>query len=323
MSKEFSNENWSLCIAPMLGITNEHHRFFMSLLSKRIRLYTEMIHVNAFINNTKLNNNLLNNMIIQNPVALQLGGSDSSMLYRAARMAENIGFNEINFNCGCPSEKVRKGLFGAILMNHKSIVADCLKSMMDAVNNIPITIKHRIGIGYHSSYEYLCDFVGNIYNIGCRIFIIHARNAILENMSPKENRKIPKLNYDFIFKLKKDFPDCTIIINGGLNNINEIISKLTLLDGVMIGRAVIKNPGIILNLSKIIWPNDHLLQDNEIILSIIEYINEKCYKNNSLKYISKSFIHLMNGRPGAKEWRRMISNISTYDDVSNLKKWIN
>ncbi|AWD32332.1 tRNA-dihydrouridine(20/20a) synthase [Candidatus Kinetoplastibacterium sorsogonicusi] len=316
-----NNKNkWQLCVAPMLGITDVHYRFFLRLLSKNTRLYTEMLHVNAVLNTNKIIKDF-DFCPSQHPVALQLGGNNASMMYKAAKIIEKIGFDEINLNCGCPSYKVQHGLFGAILMKHTSVITDCIKSMMDAVNYIPITIKHRIGLDHNYSYDYLCDFVGKIYDTGCRIFIVHARNAILDKMSPKENRKIPPLNYCFVYKLKRDFPNATIVLNGGLNNVEQSILELSKLDGIMLGRAVVNNPRIISNIAKYIWEEDKLKSDIEVIQIMTEYMKREYYKTYNIKPIAKVLSKFISGIPGSKIWRKNLTNCSSHDYMVALDSW--
>ena len=229
-------------VAPMMDWTDRHCRFFLRLLSKNALLYTEMVTTGALINGDA--ERFLRHDETEHPLALQLGGSTPADLAVWARMAQEAGYDEVNLNVGCPSDRVQNNMIGACLMAHPALVADCVKAMRDAVS-IPVTVKHRIGINGRDSYAQLCDFVGTVRDAGCTSFTVHARIAILEGLSPKENRDIPPLRYDVVAQVKKDFPDLEIILNGGIKTLEQCQEHLKVFDGVMLGREAYHNPYIL------------------------------------------------------------------------------
>ncbi|MEK9804443.1 MAG: tRNA dihydrouridine(20/20a) synthase DusA, partial [Curvibacter sp.] len=230
---------WRLSVAPMIDWTDRHCRYFHRLLSRHARLYTEMITTGALLHGDVARHLRFN--AEEHPVALQLGGSEPEDLARCAKLGQQWGYDEINLNCGCPSERVQRGAFGACLMAEPGLVAEGVKAMLDAVS-IPVTVKHRIGIDRVERYEFVRDFVGTVAEAGCSTFIVHARNAWLQGLSPKENREIPPLRYELVHRLKHDFPQLTLVINGGLNSDAQLDRELRLLDGAMIGREAYHNP---------------------------------------------------------------------------------
>ena len=230
---------WRFCIAPMMDWTDRHCRFFHRLLTRHARLYTEMVTTGALIHGDVARH--LDFNAGEHPVALQLGGSEPDDLARCARLAEKWGYDEVNLNCGCPSERVQRGAFGACLMAEPELVRDCVKAMVDVVA-IPVTVKHRIGIDKTDSYDFVRDFVGTVADGGAGVFMVHARSAWLKGLSPKENREIPPLRYDFAQRLKADFPDLTIVLNGGIADGVGIDAALTAVDGVMVGRHAYHEP---------------------------------------------------------------------------------
>ena len=223
----------------MMDWTDRHCRFFHRLLSHRAMLYTEMVTTGALVHGDVPRH--LDFSGEEHPVALQLGGSDTAELAHCAKLAQQWGYDEVNLNCGCPSERVQRGSFGACLMAEPQLVADCVKAMKDAVS-IPVTVKHRIGIDKVESYDFVRDFVGTIADVGCKVFIVHARNAWLQGLSPKENREVPPLRYELVHRLKREFPQLTIVLNGGLKDDDEIVQQLDHVDGVMIGRQAYHEP---------------------------------------------------------------------------------
>ena len=237
MSQE--SVQWRLSVAPMMDWTDRHCRYFHRLLSRRALLYTEMMTTGALIHGDVPRHLTFNPE--EHPVALQLGGSEPAELAHCARLGEQWGYDEINLNCGCPSERVQRGSFGACLMAEPQLVADCVKAMVDAVQ-IPVTVKHRIGIDRDERYEFVRDFVGAVSEAGCRVFLVHARNAWLKGLSPKENREVPPLRYLLVQRLKRDFPHLTIAVNGGITTTQQVIEQLETVDGVMIGRAAYHDP---------------------------------------------------------------------------------
>jgi tRNA-dihydrouridine synthase A len=235
--KEYSP--WRLSVAPMMDWTDRHCRFFHRLLTQRTRLYTEMVTTGALIHGDVKRHLQFNEQ--ENPLALQLGGSEPADLAQCAKLGEQWGYDEINLNCGCPSERVQRGSFGACLMNEPQLVRDCVKAMVDAVS-VPVTVKHRIGIDKAESYDFVRDFVGTVAEGGCSVFIVHARNAWLKGLSPKENREIPPLRYEIVHQLKRDFPQLTIVLNGGVTTTAQVHEQLQHIDGVMVGREAYHHP---------------------------------------------------------------------------------
>ena len=233
------SNRWRLSIAPMMDWTDRHCRYFHRLLSAKALLYTEMVTTGALIHGDVARH--LDYHTQEHPVALQLGGSEPQDLAHCAKLGEQWGYDEINLNCGCPSERVQRGAFGACLMAEPLLVADCVKAMVDSVS-LPVTVKHRIGIDKIDSYDFVRDFVGVVSLAGCSTFIVHARSAWLKGLSPKENREVPPLNYGMVYQLKKDFPDLTIAINGGITTHTQIAEQLQRLDGAMVGREAYHNP---------------------------------------------------------------------------------
>ena len=226
--------------APLLDVSDRHARYFWRLLSKQALLYTEMINMGAIVRGAAQSHLRYNPE--EHPVALQLGGSDPAMLAQSARMGEQWGYDEINLNCGCPSDRVQRGAFGACLMQTPALVADCVKAMRDAVQHTPITVKHRIGIDRIERYDFVRDFIGTVADAGCQHFIVHARNAWLQGLSPKENRDIPPLRYEIAYQLKRDFPHLHITLNGGIATAEHIHTHWQHVDAVMIGREAWHNP---------------------------------------------------------------------------------
>src|SRR6188472_1716204 len=233
------DSQWRFCVAPMMDWTDRHCRYFLRLISRHARLYTEMITAPALAHGDVPRH--LDFDPAEHPLALQLGGSDPAKLAHAARLGERWGYDEINLNCGCPSERVQTGSFGACLMADPALVADCVRAMRDAVS-LPVTVKHRIGLDANEDYGFVRDFVGTVAQAGCEVFIVHARNAVLKGLSPKENREVPRLRYDVVHRLKREFPLLTIVLNGGLDDWRAIDAELALVDGVMLGRTAYHDP---------------------------------------------------------------------------------
>ncbi|WBF65894.1 MAG: tRNA dihydrouridine(20/20a) synthase DusA [Candidatus Kinetoplastibacterium crithidii] len=300
-------------VAPMLGITDRHCLFFYSLLSPNVNLYSEMIVTSALINNVENLHKYLYFNHIKNHTVLQLGGNIPIDLARCASFGEFFGYKEININCGCPSDRVLKGSFGASLMNKPLLVADCIKAIQDTVS-IPVSVKHRLGLNDNVSYGFLRDFVGIIYDVGCRVFVVHARNAILGKLNPKNNRTIPALNYEYVYQLKKDFPDAVIILNGGILTLEIANSVLQKVDGIMIGRAVMNNPLIISSISSVLWPDYIPYKVDRIINIMIEYAEKEVSNGVPIGSIVRPMLNMFKGFKGAKIWRNMLS------DQSKLKK---
>lgn len=291
----------------MMDWTDRHCRYFHRLLTKRTRLYTEMVTTGALIHGDRPRH--LDFNIEEHPVALQLGGSDTTDLATCAKLGQDWGYDEINLNCGCPSERVQKGSFGACLMAEPALVADCVKAMVD-VTSIPVTVKHRIGINAVTSYDFVRDFVGTVAEAGCNVFIVHARNAILKGLSPKENREIPPLSYPTVYQLKKDFPALTIVLNGGVNTSAELHQHLAHVDGVMIGREAYHNPYWLSQWDHAFFGADETFCEREEIEAVMEaYISRHMAggKNFHPHNVRRHLVGLHKGLPGARAWRRKIT----------------
>ena len=296
---------WQLCVAPMIDVTDRHCRYFHRLLAPRARVYTEMITTGA-LTHGDIERHLAFSPQEQ-PVALQLGGSEPHALQAAARLGERWGYDEINLNCGCPSDRVQKGSFGACLMAEPMLVADCIKAMQDAVS-IPVTVKHRLGLDWDESYGFVRDFVGALYDTGCRVFIVHARNAVLKGLTPKDNREIPALRYDHAAQLKIDFPDAVMVLNGGLVSRADCELKRQRFDGVMLGRASWHNPMVLREISQAWWPQDTLIAEEAIIEALACYAQSQTDAGVPLRVVVRPLLGLFNGRPKSRLWRRMLSD---------------
>ncbi len=301
-----------ICVAPMLEWTDRHCRFFHRQITQYTWLYTEMVTTGALIHGDVERH--LNFNEIEHPVALQLGGSEPAELAYCAKLGEKWGYDEINLNCGCPSERVQKGAFGACLMREVPLVSDCIKAMQDAVS-IDVTVKHRIGIDDIDSYDFVRDFIGNIANVGCHVFIVHARTAILKGLNPKENREIPQLHYEVVYRLKQDFPDLEIIINGGISSESEIDTHLLHVDGVMIGRAAYHNPWLMVNFDERYYGIKKIpVHRKDILLAMLPYMEEQLslYGRDKgglkLHSITRHMLGLMAGEPGARRFRQILSD---------------
>ena len=296
-----------LSVAPMLDWTDRFYRHFARLISRHTWLYTEMVTTGALIHGDR--QRFLRFDPIENPLALQLGGSEPVDLARCARMAEQWGYDEVNLNVGCPSERVQSGAFGACLMAEPDLVADCLKAMQDAVS-IPVTVKHRIGIDQMEGYDYLRDFVATVARRAeCRVFIVHARNAILKGLSPKENREIPPLKYPYVHRLKQEFAELEIVINGGFSRWVDIEGQLGQVDGVMIGREAYHNPWILAEADRRVFGDDHPLPERaDVIEQLMPFVEAEVAAGVPLKHIARHLLGLYQGLPGARSWRRMLSD---------------
>ncbi len=296
---------WQLCVAPMIDVTDRHCRYFHRLLAPRARLYTEMITTGALTHGDVERHLAFSPQ--EQPVALQLGGSEPQALQAAARLGERWGFDEINLNCGCPSERVQKGAFGACLMAEPMLVADCVKAMQDAVS-IPVTVKHRLGLDWDESYGFVRDFVGALYDTGCRVFIVHARNAVLKGLTPKDNREVPALRYDHAAQLKIDFPDALMVLNGGLVSRADCELERERFDGVMLGRSPWHNPMVLREISQAWWPQDSLIAEETIIEALACYAQSQTDAGVPLRVVVRPLLGLFNGRPKSRLWRRMLSD---------------
>ena len=299
-----------LSVAPMMDWTDRHCRVFHRHISRHTWLYTEMVTTGALVYGDVERHLRFNDE--EHPVALQLGGSDPADLATSARLGQQWGYDEINLNCGCPSERVQKGAFGACLMAEPQLVADCVKAMRDAVS-IDVTVKHRIGIDDVEGYDFVRDFVGTVADAGCRTFIVHARNAILKGLSPKENREVPPLKYDYAYRLKRDFPDFEIIINGGIKTEAEIDAHLQHLDGVMLGREAYHNPFVMATFDQRYYGDDNAVVKTreQVLEAMIPYIEAqlaRAEKGLKLNSITRHMLGLMTGLPGARAFRQVLSD---------------
>lgn len=296
-----------ISIAPMLDWTDRHYRYFMRQITKKTVLYTEMIVADAIIHGNQ--NRLLSYNDEEHKVVLQLGGSDPEKLAKASVIGAQYGYDEINLNVGCPSDRVKSGNFGACLMADPHLVAACIKSMQDRVS-VPVTVKHRIGLDHNNEYGFVGEFVGVIANAGCKHFIVHARNAILKGLSPKENREIPPLKYEYVYRLKKDFPDITFTINGGIKTISEIEQHQQFIDGVMLGREAYYNPYLFINMDMLVEPNENIIKPSrlEIATQMLSYLEEMKKKDIPLHHVTRHMIGLYYGCANAKMWRTTLAN---------------
>lgn len=290
-------------VAPMLDWTDRHCRYFHRILTKQSLLYTEMVTTGAILFGK---GDYLTFNAEEHPVSLQLGGSDPVSLAKCAKLAEQRGYDEINLNVGCPSDRVQNGMFGACLMGNATLVADCIKAMQDAVT-IPVTVKHRIGIDQQDSYEFVCHFIETIMPY-CQTFIVHARKAWLSGLSPKENREVPPLDYERVYQLKRDYPELVIAINGGITSLEQIKIHLQHVDGVMVGREAYQNPMLLSEIDQQIFAKDHVITNPiSVIEQLFPYIEVELAKGTQLNHIMRHTLGIFNGKKGAKQWRRYLS----------------
>jgi tRNA-dihydrouridine synthase A len=303
--------DWAFCVAPMMDWTDRHCRYFHRQLSRHARLYTEMVTTGAVLHGNL--ERLLGFDPAEQPVALQLGGSEPADLARSARIGEAFGYAEVNLNCGCPSERVQRGAFGACLMREPALVADCLKAMQDAVS-VPVTVKHRIGLGREASYGLVRDFVGALHAAGCRVFVVHARNAWLEGLSPKENREVPPLRHDVVHALKADFPDAIVVVNGGLDTVAAAIEHARGLDGAMLGRAPYHDPWLLAEVdAQVFHDAPRVTARAQAVERMIGYAASQAALGVPLRSIVRHMLGLYHGRPGARIWRRTLSDSTLLD----------
>ncbi|MDF2490228.1 MAG: tRNA-dihydrouridine synthase [Pseudomonas sp.] len=304
-------------VAPMMDWTDRHCRFFLRLLSRHTLLYTEMVTTGALLNGDAAR--FLQHDAAEYPLALQLGGSVPADLAACARLAQAAGYDEVNLNVGCPSDRVQNNMIGACLMGHPALVADCVKAMLDAVE-IPVTVKHRIGINGRDSYDELCDFVGQVRDAGCRSFTVHARIAILEGLSPKENREIPPLRYDVAAQLKADFPDLEFVLNGGIKTLDECEAHLQTFDGVMLGREAYHNPYVLAEVDQRLFGSAApVISRSEALARLRPYIVAHLQGGGAMHHITRHILGLGQGFPGARRFRQMLSaDIHKTDDPLGL-----
>ncbi|MBK1713140.1 tRNA dihydrouridine(20/20a) synthase DusA [Rubrivivax gelatinosus] len=297
---------WRLCVAPMLDWTDRHCRHFHRLLSRHARLYTEMVTTGALLHGDVARH--LDFGADEHPVALQLGGSEPADLAACAKLAERWGYDEVNLNCGCPSPRVQRGAFGACLMHEPALVADSVKAMRDAVG-LPVTVKHRIGLGKDERYGFVRDFVGTVADAGCEVFIVHARNAWLEGLSPKENRDIPPLRYEVAQRLKAEFPQLTIVVNGGIAGDEAIAAQLEHVDGVMVGRAAYHEPWSLASWDPRFFGTPAPARDRAALeLEMVRYMEQQAAAGVPWAHVARHMLGLWNGEPGARRWRQVWSD---------------
>jgi len=296
--------NKVISVAPMMDCTDRHELFFLSLISQNIELFTEMIVSNAIIKGNR--DKLLNFRKVKNRIVLQLGGSNPKELAEAAKIGEGYGYDEINLNLGCPSKKVQKNKFGACLMKEPNLVAECINSIINSIN-IPCSIKTRIGYDEVEDFESLKRFISKLYSAGCKKFIIHARKAMLGKFTPKQNLNIPKLNYEFVYRLKKNFSDCYISINGGITSIDEINLHHKIVDGVMIGRAIYHSPYFLAEIEEKIFNNKNIPSRTDVVQKLIPYILEETKKGTQLNHIMRHTVGLFHGQTGSRRWKQFLS----------------
>jgi tRNA-dihydrouridine synthase A len=301
-----ANAPHRLAVAPMMDWTDRHCRFFHRLLTRRTWLYTEMLTTGALLHGDVARH--LDFDPAEQPVALQLGGSEPNELAACARLAERWGYAEINVNCGCPSERVQRGAFGACLMAEPDLVADCVKAMQDAVS-VPVTVKHRIGIDRGEDYDFVRRFIETVARAGCRTFFVHARNAWLKGLSPKENREVPPLRYDVVHRLKRELPELEIVVNGGISTLDEIDGQLAAVDGVMLGRAVYHNPWLLAEFDARYFGEPGAPRTRRsVVEAIVPYAERHVAAGGSLRQITRHMLGLYHGQPGARAWRRALSD---------------
>ena len=301
MSHKFS-------VAPMMDRTDRHCRYFHRLLTKRSFLYTEMLHANAVLKGDT--EKLLNHHTDEHPLVLQLGGSDPSALSEASSISEKFGYSEVNLNVGCPSSKVQKGRFGAVLMKEPKLVAKCISQMKEATT-LPVTVKCRIGVDDMDQNIHLDNFINEVSSAGCNTFIIHARKAWLKGLSPKDNREIPPLNYERVYKLKNTFPDLKFIINGGIKSLHESSIHLQHVDGVMIGREAYENPLLLAEVDSVIFSDKKVSSSrSDILKSLIPYIGDELERGTKISHITRHLMGLFRGFDGAKNMRKYLISLN-------------
>ena len=287
-----------------MDCTDRHERYFLRLLSKNVMLYTEMVATKSAIHGDR--KKILGFNKIEKPLALQVGGSDKDELSEVCKIAEEMGYDEININLGCPSKKVQKNKFGACLIKEPDLVAECISKMISSCN-IPVTAKTRIGFDDVESYDYLNSFINKISQAGCKTIILHARKAILKGLTPKENLKIPKLNYPLVYEIKKNNKNLEILINGGITDTEQIKEHLKNCDGVMIGRAVYQNPYFLADIENQIFNNQNVPSRKEVAEKLVEYVKEEVKKGTRVNQIMRHTVGLYHGQNGANKWKRYLS----------------
>ena len=289
----------------MMDCTDRHDRFFLRLMSKNVMLYTEMVATKSAIHGDR--KKILSFSQEEKPLALQVGGSNKDELSEVAKIGEDMGYDEININLGCPSKKVQKNKFGACLMKEPELVAECIHAMVNACK-IPVTAKTRIGFDDVEDFDYLNNFIRQMRDAGAKTFILHARKAMLSGLSPKQNLNIPKLNYDMVYKIKKENPNLEIIINGGITKVSEIKNHLNYCDGVMIGRSIYQNPYSLVEIEKEIFNVVNSPTREEVVQKLLEYLDKEVKEGTKVNHIMRHTVGLYHGQVGSKEWKRYLSD---------------
>ena len=289
----------------MMDCTDRHDRFFLRLMSKNVMLYSEMVATKSAIHGDR--KKILSFSPEEKPLALQVGGSNKEELSEVAKIAEDMGYDEININLGCPSKKVQKNKFGACLMKEPELVAECINSMVNSCK-IPVTAKTRIGFDDVESFEYLNNFINKMHNAGTKTFILHARKAMLTGLSPKQNLNIPKLNYNMVYEIKKENPSLEIIINGGISKIEEIKNHISKCDGVMIGRSIYQNPYSLVDIEKNIFNTEIIPTREQVVEKLLDYVDKEVKLGTKVNHIMRHTVGLYHGQAGSKNWKRYLSD---------------
>ena len=295
----------TVSVAPMMDCTDRHDRYFLRLMSKNSMLYSEMVATKSAIHGDR--KKILSFSPEEKPIALQVGGSDKNELSEVAKIAEDFGYDEININLGCPSKKVQKNKFGACLMKEPDLVSECINSMINSCK-IPVTAKTRIGFDDVEDFDYLNNFLLKMKDAGCKTFIIHARKAMLKGLSPKQNLNIPKLNYEMVYKIKKENPDLEIIINGGISSTQEIKKHLEKCNGVMIGRAIYQNPYFLVDIEKEIFDVKNHPTREDVAEKLLQYMEKEVKQGTKVNHIMRHTVGLYHGQIGSKKWKRYLSD---------------
>ena len=312
--------NRKVAVAPMMDCTDRHDRFFLRLMSKNVMLYSEMVATKSAIHGDR--KKILSFSSEEKPLALQVGGSDKKELSEVAKIAEGMGYDEININLGCPSKKVQKNMFGACLMKEPNLVSECINAMVNSCS-IPVTAKTRIGFDNTEDFTYLNNFISKLSDAGCKTFILHARKAILKGLSPKQNLNIPKLNYDMVHKIKNENPELEIIINGGISKVDQIKKHLKKCDGVMIGRAIYQNPYFLVEIEKEIFNNHKIPTREDVAEKLLEYLEKEVKLGTKVNHIMRHTVGLYHGQVGSKNWKRYLSdNMMARDSDFQKAKYI-
>jgi tRNA-dihydrouridine synthase A len=297
--------NRKISVAPMMDCTDRHDRFFLRLMSKNVMLYSEMVATKSALHGDR--KKILSYSPEEKPLALQVGGSDKKELSEVAKIAEDLGYDEININLGCPSKKVQKNKFGACLIKEPDLVSECINEMVNSCK-IPVTAKTRIGYDEVEDFEYLNNFVSKMKSAGCKTFILHARKAILKGLSPKQNLNIPKLNYPMVYQLKRENPGLEIIINGGISKIEEVKNHLKICDGVMIGRSIYQNPYSLVEIEKEIFGTKKSPSREEVAEKLLKYLEKEVKLGTKVNHIMRHTVGLYHGQAGSKAWKRYLSD---------------